>query len=101
MAIPNSILKEHILRALKEIDKSGVPEKRRSKRYCLVYEGKHYPPKYVISKAAIYSISRELEPNEFSGGKSHGCANPFLESRGLQIIECNCGGKSGHQLKEA
>lgn len=97
MSIPNSILREHILIALREIDESGVPLRRRSKDYCLVYEGKHYPPKYVISKAAMHSISRELEPHEFSGGKGPGCANPFLESRGFRIVECKCGGRSGHK----
>lgn len=92
MGIPDVIRKEHILRALRQIDESGVPERRRSRDYCLTYEGKHYPPKYVISKAAVYAIGREFESSEFLGGEGPGCANPFLRSRGFEVIDCGCGG---------
>ena len=43
--------KESIINALKEIDKSGIPKNRSSKKFHLKYSGKLYPPKYVISIA--------------------------------------------------
>ena len=92
MGIPNLIAKEHILRAIKETAESGVPERRRSRDYCLAFEDVHYPPKYVISQAAKYAIGIELKPSEFSGGEGPGCANHFLRSKGFHIIECKCGG---------
>jgi len=92
MGIPTLITREHILRGIEETAEFGVPEGRRSRDYCLVFEGKHYPPKYVISQAAKYAIGRELEPSEFSGGEDPGCANHFLKSKGFHIIDCKCGG---------
>ena len=90
MGIPNLITREHILRAIKETAESGVPERRRSRDYCLVFEDTHYPPKYVISQAAKYAIGRELGPHEFYGGEGSNCANVFLRSRGFEVVECKC-----------
>ena len=66
MGIPGNIRREHILRALDEIDKSGIPVKRRSKDYCLIYGGKHFPPKYVISIANRYANDIELDSAKFN-----------------------------------
>jgi len=90
MGIPNLITREHILRAIKKTAESGVPERRRSRDYCLIFEGTHYPPKYVISQAAKYAIGRELGPHEFYGGEGPNCANVFLRSRGFEVVECKC-----------
>ncbi len=88
--IPSSISRDHILKAMHEIDQRGVPDRRKSTSYCLVHEQRHYPPKYVISAAARYAIGRELGPHEFYGGEGYGCANVFLRSRGFEIVECKC-----------
>ena len=85
--IPNEIGKEHILSAIKEIGKSGIPERRKSTKYDLVYNGKRYPPKYVISIANKYLKSNklmyELPANEFNGGYSE--ANKFIIALGFNI----------------
>ena len=52
--IADNISVEHILRALEEIDQYGIPKERKATRYFLNYEGKLYPPKYVISLANKY-----------------------------------------------
>ena len=44
MTLP-AINKDHILSAIKEIDKEGVRKGRHSSTYDLIYEGKPYPPK--------------------------------------------------------
>lgn len=90
MGIPNLITREHIIRAIKEIAESGVPERRRSKGYCVIYDNIHYPPKYVISQAAEYAVGKELEPHDFSGGENLGCANEFLRSKGFEVVKCKC-----------
>lgn len=89
MPIPNNITREHILRALDEI--KCVPPRRRSKDYCIIYGGIHYPPKYVISIANIYANGVELSPYEFYGGVGPGCANLFLERRGFEVTHERCG----------
>jgi hypothetical protein len=80
--IPGTIAREHILKAIKEIDSQGVPEGRGSKKFVLEFDGKEYPPKYVISLANKYANGRELDSEEFSGGKE---SNEFMKSRGFPI----------------
>jgi hypothetical protein len=80
--IPDNIAREHILRAIKEIESQGVPEGRGSKKFVLEFDGKEYPPKYVISLANKYANDCELDSEEFSGGKE---SNEFLKSRGFTI----------------
>jgi hypothetical protein len=50
----------------------------------LEYEGKYYPPKYIISLANKYANDRELDSSEFSGGKE---TNSFLRALGFKIVE--------------
>ena len=80
--IPGNIAREHILKAIKEIESRRVPEGRSSKKFVLEFDGKEYPPKYVLSLANKYANGRELGSEEFSGGKE---SNEFLRSRGFTI----------------
>lgn len=82
--IPKNIKKEHIIKALEEIKKSGVPKGRESKRFLLEYNGKNYPPKYIISLANKYANGKELDSKEFSGGRE---TNNFLKQLGFNIAE--------------
>lgn len=64
---------EHVLQALEEIDRAGVPEGAKSTGYDLIHEGKHYPPKLVLSFAVKYATGESLERASFKGGEdSHG-----------------------------
>jgi MoxR-like ATPase len=81
--IPSNITREHILKAMDEIDSVGVPEDRQSTKFYLTYGGKNYPPKYTISLANKYANGGELHPSTFSGGDE---TNPFLKQRGFDVI---------------
>jgi hypothetical protein len=80
--IPRNITREHILKAIREIDDQKVPEGRSSRKFVLEHEGKEYPPKFIISLANRHANHRELGSEEFSGGKE---SNEFLQSRGFTI----------------
>lgn len=80
--IPENIRKDHVLRALEEIDEKGVPKRRASKKFELIYEGSSYPPKYAISLANKFANNRKLEPLEFGGGKE---TNEFLRRLGFKV----------------
>ena len=82
--IPENIKSEHILKAIEDVERSGIPSKRRSDRYNLEYNKKLYPPKYIISLANKYANGKELNHSEFSGGDE---TNNFLKSRGFNIID--------------
>ena len=82
--IPANIRFEHVLGALEEIDRNGIPKHRRATRYYLSYAGKRYPPKYVISLANKYVNGLELNPADFSGGTE---TNDFLNKLGFSTSE--------------
>ena len=80
-----NVKKKHILRALKEIDRGGIPPEHKTKkyRYFLEHKGKRYPNKYVsllANKFAGGSISRT---KEFGSRKSR----KYLEINGFKILD--------------
>lgn len=82
--IPENLKREHVVKAIEEIKRVGIPEGRSSKKFLLEYNGNYYPPKYIISSANKYANGRELDPSEFSGGKE---TNDFLRALGFNIVE--------------
>jgi hypothetical protein len=84
----NQISKEHVLSAIHEIDGEGIRPGRHSSTYDLIYDGKRYPPKLVMSIAARYATDRELEPSEFEGGSDTVTFKRF-KSLGFSIIPKN------------
>ena len=82
--IPKYIRREHILEALKKIDEEGIPPKRQSRKYYLVYNGKYYPPKYVVSIANAIATGEELDPKVFNGGRE---TNIFLKKLGFKVVQ--------------
>jgi hypothetical protein len=80
--IPKNITREHVLRAIGEINRIGIREGRESKKFYLEYGGKFFPPKYVISMANKYANGEELGSSEFSGGNE---TNDFLRALGFSI----------------
>lgn len=67
--IPSNIEREHIIKAIREINSNEIPPGRESRKFCLIFEGKQYPPKYVLSLANKFANGEELDPSEFSGGQ--------------------------------
>jgi len=60
MAIPKRIESPDVIKALQQIDKVGEKPRRKSCVFKLVYGGKYYSPKYVISIANEFSINRKF-----------------------------------------
>lgn len=86
--IPN-LKKSHIEAALARIRVDGVPAHRVSKKFCLVVDGRHLPPKYVVGLATSVAHGREPRPDEFSGGPQ---SNEQLTKHGYTVVACPCGG---------
>ena len=82
--IPKNIKREHVIKAIEEIKRNGIPKGRDSKKFLLKFNGEYYPPKYVISLANKYANGEMLDPAQFSGGKE---TNNFLRNLGFDIIE--------------
>ncbi len=84
--IPKNIRKEHIIKAIEEIDRKGVPKSREARKFNLLYNWKLYPPKYVVSLADKYANGVELNSEVFGGGEQ---TNDFLQRLGFEISEGN------------
>ena len=84
--IPNNITRKHLEKAIEEIDRDGVKKGRHSSTYDLIYNGKPYPPKLVISIANKFANNSELSPNVFGGGKGTTAFN-LLKKEGFTIKE--------------
>jgi len=82
--IPRNIKKEHIISALAAIDAEGYPKAHESTRYSLVYEGRKYPPVWVIRTANIFANREPLDTSLFSGGEQ---SNNFLRKFGFRIVK--------------
>ena len=82
--IPKNIEREHVIKAMEEIKRNGIPKDRNSRKFLLEFDGKYYPPKYVVSLANKYANGEILDPAQFSGGKE---TNDFLRNLGFNIIE--------------
>ena len=84
--IPINITKEHLEKAIQEIDEKGIRKGRHSSTYDLLFNGKLYPPKLVLSISNRFANGNELESFEFEGGKDTS-AFKFLKNKGFQIVE--------------
>jgi len=60
--IPHNFKNEHFIDTINEIKNSGVPQRRQSYKYDLIFEEAKYPPKYVISLAYKHLTGEELAP---------------------------------------
>nr|AAU83568.1 conserved hypothetical protein [uncultured archaeon GZfos31B6] len=81
--IPSAIERGHVIEAMQEIDSDGVPSSRCSKKFLIEFEGRQYPPKYVVSLANKFANGEELDPSVFNGGQE---TNDFLKGLGFTIV---------------
>jgi len=80
--IQKNITKEHIIQAIEKIERDGIHNtKRLSTKYLLDYDGKTYPPKYVISIANEFANNEYLGHDKFIATE----ARRFLEKLGFSI----------------
>lgn len=73
---------EFLVKAIEVIDSEGVPHNRQSREYDVIYKGKKYPPKHLISVAYRLWKGQEWPVSRFSGGDQ---TNPYLLKKGFEI----------------
>src|SRR3972149_9068013 len=94
--IPSNIEKEHVIKALREIDSNGIPDIRNSRRFVLFFNGRQYPPKYVLSLANKFANGEELNSSSFSGGRE---TNNFLKKLRFDIVRISSSRANTRQKK--
>jgi len=88
MNIPSNLTKEHFLKAFNKIDQEGIPANGHSSTYDVLYNGKPYPPKLVVSYANLFANGNKLDRSSFTGGKGTD-AFKILKTEGFEIVEKN------------
>jgi len=84
MTIPENITKDHLLQAISKIDEEGIPKNGDSQYYDVIYNGKKYPPKLIVSYANIFANGKALTRRLFDGGMETPCFN-LLKTNGFLI----------------
>lgn len=82
--IPREITAEHLLQAIALLDEQGIPSAHQGTKFAVLHNGKFYPPKLLISKAALFAVGEEHSVKKFSGGRD---TNSFLQKRGFVVVE--------------
>ncbi|MDR6923719.1 MULTISPECIES: hypothetical protein [Chryseobacterium] len=84
MPIPDNIKREHVFQAIITIDREGIPLKRKSIYYNLLYAAKEYPCKLIISWASIFIDDEELDPDPNNFTTYH--VQDYLEKLGFTVF---------------
>lgn len=97
--LPENIKPEHIVQAIHKIEKEGIPAQAHSSTYDVLYEGKRFPPKLVVSYANIFANGVALDRSEFEGGIGTPCFK-ILEENGFTIVTKEAMTGSKEPIKE-
>lgn len=83
MARGAQVTREDVIKALKDLDGEFQSQYTRGSKFQLLFNGKSYPPKAVLSRASFHSTGTELPLKSFSGGES---TNKVLRALGFEIV---------------
>jgi hypothetical protein len=86
-SIPPGLTREHVLRALADLDAGAEHPFGTPTGYELVHGDKRYAPKAAVGFACLYHVGRPLRPDEFSGGEAPGQANFVLRKLGFTVVK--------------
>jgi hypothetical protein len=86
-SIPAGLTRDHVLRAIADLDAGAAHPFGPPTGYELVHEGRRYAPKAVIGLGCLYSIGKVLQPGDFSGGEATGQANHALRQLGFTVVQ--------------
>ena len=86
-SIPPGLTREHVLRALADLDVGAEHPFGAPTGYELLHDGKRYAPKAAVGLACVYHLGRPLRPDEFSGGEAPGQANFVLRRLGFTVVK--------------
>lgn len=80
--MPEGLSSEHVLAAMRRIDREGVPPGRGGWKFEVRHAGRVYPPKLLVSLACEAAFGRALPSSAFSGGTE---TNGFLQRLGFTV----------------
>ena len=85
-AIPKGLTRDHVLKALADLDMGIEHSFGKPTGYELLHDGKLYAPKAVVGVALRHLTGEVLHPSKFSGGEAPGQANYELRRLGFTVV---------------
>ena len=86
--IPSGITRNHILQAMEEFDRDGMPAGfKPSHRYDVIHEERAYPPPAILA-LSIKGVMGKLPPPVIRAGKGTHCFSIF-EACGFEVVRKN------------
>jgi hypothetical protein len=85
-AVPKGLTREHVLKALADLDAGIQHPFGPPTGYELVHEGNSYAPKAVVGLACRYLLGHPLNPADFSSGIAPGQAVNVLRELGFNAV---------------
>jgi hypothetical protein len=85
-SIPKGLTREHVMKALAELDAGAKHPFGYPTAFDLVHKGKSYVPKAVIGLAARHLLGHMLQPKDFSSGSGPGQAVRVLRDLGFKVV---------------
>jgi 5-methylcytosine-specific restriction protein A len=83
MAVPTGLTRDHVLKAIADLDRGAQHPFGVSRRYDVVFEGRRYSPKAVLGRAILHLSGAQPAPTAFTGGDS---TNEVLRRLGFEIV---------------
>ena len=83
--IPDSIARQHILKAITDLDRGIEHTFGASTGYDVLHEGRRYPPKAVVGLAAGEILGTPLGPYDFKGGLKSKCFRTLMKN-GFTVV---------------
>jgi hypothetical protein len=93
-SIPRGLTRNHVLRALADLDSKAEPPFGAPTGYELVHDGRRYPPTAVVGLVFRHLTGRILQSKDFGGDKAPGQANFVLQELGFTVENEDAGSPS-------
>jgi hypothetical protein len=85
-AIPKGLTRDHVLKALADLDMGIDHPFGKPTGYELLHDGKVYAPKAVVGVAVRHLTGQVLHHSKFSGGEAPGQSNYELRRMGFKVV---------------
>ena len=76
----------HVAKAVLSLKKKGIPDTRGSKEWCVLLEGRGWPPKLVIEEAVWVATGKVVDVSTLAQG-GEATTNKFLRTLGFDVVK--------------
>lgn len=76
----------HIAKAVKNLKTKGIPDNRGSRDWCVILDGRAWPPKVLIEEAVFVATGKIVDVSTLAQG-GEATTNKFLRGLGFDVVK--------------